>query len=281
MVREVVAKKITETVKNLCLEAATNLPEDVLEALNKALAKEESPTGREILRQLISNAKIAWRDKLPLCQDTGAAVVFLELGQDVRIIEGTLAEAVNEGVSRGYHAGFLRKSMVADPLKRKNTEDNTPAILHTEIVPGENIRIRLLAKGGGAENCSAIRMFTPSAKKEEIENFIIETVEKSGPNACPPIIVGIGIGGTFDYAPILAKKALMREIGKHNSEKDTAEWEKELIEKINKTGIGPMGLGGRITALAVQIEKYPCHISSLPVAINIECQAHRYKEATI
>jgi len=281
MVREIVAKKITETVKNLCIEAATSLPEDVLESLNKALAKEESSTGREILRQLISNAKIAWRDKLPLCQDTGAVIIFLELGQDVRIIEGTLAEAINEGVSRGYHTGYLRKSMVADPLKRKNTEDNTPAIVHTEIVPGENIRIRLLAKGGGAENCSAIRMFTPSATKEEIENFIIETVEKSGPNACPPVIVGVGIGGTFDYAPILAKMALLRETGMHHSEKDIAEWERALLEKINKTGIGPMGLGGRTTALAVHIEKYPCHISSLPVAVNIECHAHRHKEATI
>jgi len=281
MVREIVAKKITETVKNLCIEVATSLPDDVLESLNKALAKEESSTGREILRQLISNAKIAWRDKLPLCQDTGAVIVFLELGQDVRIIDGTLAEAINEGVSRGYHAGYLRKSMVVDPLKRKNTEDNTPAIVHTEIVSGENIRIRLLAKGGGAENCSAIRMFTPSATKGEIENFIIETVEKSGPNACPPIIVGVGIGGTFDYAPLLAKKALLRETGMHHSEKDIAEWERALLEKINKTGIGPMGLGGRTTALAVHIEKYPCHISSLPVAVNIECHAHRHKEATI
>ncbi|MEE8637500.1 MAG: fumarate hydratase [Candidatus Margulisiibacteriota bacterium] len=279
--REILAKKITETIKRLCIEANTNLSEDVLEALNKALSKEESPTGRDILRQLINNAKIAWRDKLPLCQDTGMAIVFVEIGQDVRIIEGTLEEAVNEGVSRGYHNGYLRKSVVADPLRRKNTEDNTPAILHPKIVPGENIRIRLLAKGGGAENCSALKMFNPNFPKEEIDNFVIETVEKAGPNACPPIIVGIGIGGTFDYAPVLAKKALLREVGKHNSEHDTAQWEKELLEEINKTGIGPMGLGGRTTALAVNIEKHPCHISSLPVAVNIECHAHRYKEATI
>jgi len=279
--REILAKKITETVKKLCIEANTNLSEDVVEALNKALSKEESPVGRDILRQLINNAKIAWRDKLPLCQDTGMAVVFIEIGQDMRIIGGTLEEAINEGVSRGYHNGYLRKSVVADPLKRKNTEDNTPAIVHTRIVPGENIKIRLLAKGGGAENCSAVKMFTPSASREEINKFVLETVEKGGPNACPPIIVGVGIGGTFDYAPELAKKALLREVGTHNSEHDIAQWEKELLEKINRTGIGPMGLGGRTTALAVNIEKYPCHISSLPVAVNIDCHAHRHKYAEI
>ncbi|KPJ69543.1 fumarate hydratase [candidate division WOR-1 bacterium DG_54_3] len=279
--REIVAKKITETVKNLCIEANTNLSEDVVEALNKALSKEDSPIGREILRQLINNAKVAWRDKLPLCQDTGIVIVFFEIGQDARIIEGTLEEAVNEGVSRAYHDGYLRKSVVADPIKRKNTEDNTPAIIYTKIVPGESIKIQLLTKGGGAENCSALRMFNPNSPKEEIDDFVIEAVEKAGPNSCPPVIVGIGVGGSFDYAPVLAKKALLREVGRHHSEKDTANWEKELLEKINKTGIGPMGLGGRITALAVNIEKYPCHISSLPVAVNIECHAHRYKEAAI
>ncbi len=279
--REILAKKIIETVKRLCIEANTNLSEDVVEALNKALSKEESPIGRDILRQLINNAKVAWREKLPLCQDTGMAIVFVEIGQDLRIIGGTLEEAVNEGVSRGYHNGYLRKSVVADPLKRKNTEDNTPAITYVKIIPGENIKIRLLAKGGGAENCSAVKMFTPNALREEIDRFIVETVEKAGPNACPPIIVGVGIGGTFDYAPELAKKALLREVGTHNSEHDIAQWEKELLERINKTGIGPMGLGGRITALAVNIEKYPCHISSLPVAVNLDCHAHRYKYAEI
>jgi fumarate hydratase subunit alpha len=279
--REIVAKRITDTVKKLCIEANTNLSEDVVEALNKALSREESPIGREILRQLINNAKVAWREKLPLCQDTGAAIVFVEIGQEVRIIDGTLVEAVNEGVSLGYHKGFLRKSIVSDPLKRKNTDDNTPAFIHTEIVPGENIKIRLLAKGGGAENCSAVKMFKPSSTKDEISDFVLETVENAGPNACPPIIVGIGVGGTFDHAPLLAKKALLREVGRHHSEKDTADWEKELLEKINKTGIGPMGLGGKTTSLAANIEKYPCHISSLPVAVNIECHAHRYKEAVI
>lgn len=279
--REIVAKRITDTVKKLCIEANTNLSEDVVEALNKALSKEKSPTGREILRNIINNAKIAWRDKLPLCQDTGFAIVFIEVGQDVRIIEGTLEEAINKGVSRGYNEGYLRKSIVSDPLQRKNTNDNTPAIVHTKIVPGENIKIGLLAKGGGAENCSAIKMFKPGSSKEEIDEFILETVKNSGANPCPPIIVGIGIGGTFDYAPVLAKKSLLREVGRHSSSKDTAVWEKELLEKINKLGIGPMGLGGTTTALVVNIEKYPCHISSLPVAVNIECHAHRCKHAEI
>jgi fumarate hydratase subunit alpha len=279
--REIAAKKITEAVKKLCLEVSFNLPEDVERVLNRALKTEESPRAREILRQILLNAEIARKEKLPLCQDTGSAVVFVEVGQEVRLVEGTLVEAINEGVSRGYHEGYLRKSMVNDPLRRQNTEDNTPAIIHFEIVPGEKIRITLLAKGGGAENRSALKMFNPTSSKEEISHFIIETAKAAGPNACPPFIVGVGIGGTFDYAPILAKKALLREIGKHHSEKDTALWEKELLEKINSLGIGPMGVGGKTTALAVNIEKYPCHISSLPVAVNIECHAHRVKSTTI
>ena len=279
--REVVAKRITDTIKKLCIEANTNLSEDVLEALNKALAKEESSTAREIIRELIANAKVAWRDKLAICQDTGLAFVFIELGQDVRIIDGNLIEAVNEGVSRGYNEGFLRKSVVKDPLCRDNTNDNTPAVIHTEIVAGENIKIKVLTKGGGAENCSAIKMFEPTSTKEEISDFIIETIENAGPNACPPMIIGVGIGGSFDQAPLIAKKALLRTVGRHNSQSDTAKWEKELLEQANKTGIGPMGLGGRTTALAVNIEKRPCHISSLPVAVNVECHAHRVKEAVI
>jgi fumarate hydratase subunit alpha len=279
--REIVAKRISDIVKKLCIEANTSLPEDVQEALNKALKKETAPTGREILRQLLTNAKIAWRDKMALCQDTGLAIVFIELGQDVRIINGTLEEAVNEGVSRGYNNGYLRKSVVHDPLERKNTEDNTPAIIHLKSVPGEQIRIRVMTKGGGAENCSAIRMFKPASSKEEIDAFILETVEKAGPNACPPVIVGIGLGGSFDQAAAIAKQSLFRAVGQHNSNHATAAWEKELLEKINSTGIGPMGLGGRTTALAVNIERRPCHISSLPVAINIQCHSHRHKEAVI
>lgn len=279
--REISARKITEAVKALCLEVNTNLSEDVEDALNEALTREESPIGREVLRQIITNAEIARKEKLPLCQDTGTAVVFIELGQEVRIIDGTLEEAINEGVSLGYHKGYLRKSIVSDPLQRKNSGDNTPAIIHTEVVPGEKIKISLLCKGGGAENRSAIRMFLPTSTKEEIEKFIIETVENAGPDACPPFIVGVGIGGNFETAPLLAKKALLRPVGKHNSETDIAKWERELLEKINKLGMGPMGLGGRTTALAVNVEKRPCHISSLPVAVNMECHVHRYKYAII
>jgi len=279
--REISVKKITEALKNLCIEANTNVSEDVEEALNKALAREDSPAGREVLRQIIRNIEIARKEKLPLCQDTGTAVVFIELGQDVRLIDGMLEEAINEGVSLGYHKGFLRKSIVDDPLKRKNTGDNTPAVIHTEIVPGEKIKIGLLCKGGGAENRSAIKMFKPTSSKEEIEQFILETVEKAGPDACPPFIVGVGIGGNFDSVTLIAKKALLRPVGRHSSDILIAKWEKELLKKTNDLGIGPMGLGGRTTALVVNIEKRPCHISSLPVAVNIECHAHRYKEITL
>ncbi|MDI6732108.1 MAG: fumarate hydratase [Candidatus Margulisbacteria bacterium] len=279
--REVPAKEITETVKDLCIEANTNLAEDVVAALNKSLAKEKSSVGRKILRQIIQNAQIARRDKLPLCQDTGLAVVFIELGQEVQIIGEALESAVHEGVRQGYEAGFLRKSVTEDPILRKNTGDNTPAILHVEIVPGAKIKIGFLAKGGGAENCSALRIFNPSTDREEIDNFILETVEAAGPNACPPIIVGVGIGGNFDTAAYLAKKALCRKVGAHNSGHAAQQWEKELLKKINLLGIGPMGLGGTTTALAVNIEKRPCHISSLPAAVNIDCHAHRFKETII
>ncbi|MFC1511560.1 fumarate hydratase [Candidatus Margulisiibacteriota bacterium] len=279
--REIVAKKIADTIKKLCIEANTNLSEDVVRAINKALIKEKSPVAREILRQIISNSKVAWRDKLPLCQDTGLAFIFIEIGQDVSIIDGTLAEAVNEGVGRGCEDGYLRPSVAADPLDRKNTGNNTPAVIYSSFVPGENIRINLLAKGGGAENCSAVKMFKPTTSQEEIEEFILETATQAGANACPPMIVGVGMGGSFDQAPLLAKKSLLRELGTPHSDKKTADWENKLLEKLNQTGIGPMGLGGATTALAVQIEKQPCHISSLPVAVNIECHAHRHKEAVI
>lgn len=279
--RELPSKKITAAVEKLCIEANTCLSEDVLEAINQALSREESPVGREILRQIIKNAEISGKEKLPLCQDTGIAVVFAEIGQEVRITDGLLEEAVNEGVSRGYKLGFLRKSMAKDPLLRENTGDNTPAIIHTEIVPGEKIKLGVLSKGGGAENRSAIRMFKPTTPRDEIEKFIIETVEKAGPDACPPLIVGVGIGANFDGAALIAKKSLLRPVGKHNSAPETAKWEKEILKKVNRLGIGPMGLGGTTTALAVNIEKRPCHISSLPVAVNIECHSHRYQEITL
>ncbi|MGB9612946.1 MAG: fumarate hydratase [Candidatus Margulisiibacteriota bacterium] len=279
--REIPIKKITKIIKELCLEANTNLSPEVLTTLNKALAQEESKLGREILREIIRNAQIALREKLAICQDTGAVIVFAEVGQEVYFTGGSFVEAVNEGVSRAYHEGYFRKSMVSDPLRRKNTADNTPAIIHVEIVGGDKVRLWLMTKGGGAENRSALKMFRPTATKEEISNFIVEVAEKAGPDACPPFVIGVGIGGTFDYAPVLAKKALLRTTGKHHSETDTARWEKELLERINKLGIGPMGVGGKITALAVNIEKYPCHISSLPVAVNIDCHAHRVKTTII
>jgi len=279
--REIPAQKIVGTVKDLCLKANTDLPEDVASALNRALKNETSPLGREILRQIINNSIIARTEKLPLCQDTGLAIVFIEIGEEVRISGGSLVEAINEGVSRGYREGFLRKSVVADPLLRENTGDNTPAIIHTELVPGDKFGLRLMCKGGGAENRSAIKMFKPTSAKEEIEQFILTTIEQAGPNACPPLIVGVGLGGNFETAPLIAKKALLRPLGQLHSAPDTAKWERELFDKANKLGIGPMGLGGNSTVLAVQIERRPCHISSLPVAVNIECHAHRCQEASL
>ncbi|MFA6169864.1 MAG: fumarate hydratase [Candidatus Margulisiibacteriota bacterium] len=279
--RELSVKKITTAIRDLCIEANTNLSEDVEAALNKALKDEESPNGREILRQLIHNAGIARKEKRPICQDTGSVVVLIELGQEIRLTDGSLEEAVNEGVSRGYKEGYLRKSIVSDPLRRQNTGDNAPAFIHTRVVPGDKLTLNLMCKGGGAENCSAIKFFKPTSSHEEISQFIIETVSKAGPNACPPVIVGVGIGGNFETAPLTAKKALLREIGHRNSDSDLAKWEKELLVKINNLGIGPMGLGGRTTALAVSIETAPCHISQLPVAVNIECHAHRARKVTL
>lgn len=279
--RDLPAQKIVTAAKDLCLKANTDLPEDVLEALNRALKSETSPLGREILRQIINNSIIASKEKLPLCQDTGLAVVFVEIGEEVKITGGSLVEAVNEGVSRGYKEGFLRKSVVADPLLRENTGDNTPAIIHTELVPGDKFKLQLMCKGGGAENRSAIGMFKPTSAKEEIQQFILSTIEQAGPSACPPLIVGVGLGGNFETAPLLAKKALLRPLDKLHSAPDTAKWERELFEKANKLGIGPMGLGGDSTVLGVQIERRPCHLSSLPAAVNIECHAHRCKEVTL
>jgi fumarate hydratase subunit alpha len=279
--REIEVKRIKDTVKDLAIKANYELSEDVLYALNEALKKERSQTGREILRQLIQNADIARKERYPICQDTGLAIVFIELGQDARIVGGSLTEAVNEGVSIGYKEGFLRRSVVSGPFIRKNTNDNTPAIIHTEVVPGDKIKITFTAKGGGCENVSAYKMFKPTAGKGEIEDFVIETVKNAGANPCPPIIVGIGIGGNQEVSALLAKKANLREVGRSNSNKDTAMMEKEILNRINNLGIGPEGLGGTITALAVHIETAPCHIASLPVTVNIDCHAHRVKEAVI
>lgn len=280
--REVNVDLITQTIERLCIEANYYLPADVKRALEEAVSKEESPLGREILQDLIKNAEIACREDMPICQDTGLAVVFLELGQDVHLVGGDLTEAINEGVRRGYINGYLRKSSVDDPfLERKNTGDNTPAIVHTTIVPGDKIKIIVAPKGGGSENMSALAMLKPADGVEGIKRFVVETVEKAGPNPCPPIIVGVGIGGTIEKTTLLAKKALLRTIGEYNQNPEVAKLEKELLEEINKLGIGPQGFGGRITALAVHIETFPAHIASMPVAVNIQCHAARHKEAII
>lgn len=273
---------VAKTVEELCIDANYNLPLDVKRALEEAVGKEESPLGREILLDILKNAEIAEYDQVPICQDTGLAVIFLELGQDVRLVGGDLNQAINEGVRRGYKNGYLRKSSVDDPfLVRKNTNDNTPAVIHTTIVPGDKVKIIVAPKGGGSENMSALAMLKPSDGVEGIKKFVIDTVEKAGSNPCPPIIVGVGIGGTIEKTALLAKKALLRTIGEYNPNPDAAKLEKELIEDINKLGIGPQGFGGTITALAVNIETFPAHIASMPVAVNIQCHAARHKEAII
>ena len=274
--RTIPYKTIVEAVKKLCIQAASKLPDDVVAALNKALEAEESPRGKEILRQCIENAALAAGENDPICQDTGVAVYFVELGSDVTISGGTLADAINEGTRQGYRDGYLRKSMVADPLfGRKNTGDNTPAVVHIDVAAGETIAITLLPKGGGSENMSALAMLKPADGPEAVSDFVVATVVKSGGKPCPPVIVGVGIGGTADKAMLCAKKSLLRPIGKSHADRRYAELETTIMEKINASGIGPQGLGGRVTALAVHIEDFPCHIASLPVAVNINCHAAR------
>lgn len=279
--REITVEKITDEVKRLCIETNYFLGQDVLQAFHDFREKEESPLGRGILDQLIENARIAADEELPICQDTGFAVIFVELGQDVRLIGGSLKEAVNEGVRRGYDEGYLRKSIIKDPLNRTNTGDNTPAILYTDIVPGDQIKIVVAPKGGGSENMSRIKMLKPADGAEGVKEFVIETVQLAGSNPCPPVIVGVGIGGTFDKCAQLAKRVLLRELGTSHSDPFYAAMEKELLEKVNNLGIGPQGLGGRTTALGVHIETYPCHIASLPVAVNIQCHVARHKSVVI
>jgi fumarate hydratase subunit alpha len=269
---------ITEAVAKMSQEANFYLGQDVLQGFQKALEEEISVTGKEILQQLIENAAIAREEQVPMCQDTGYAVVFVELGQDVRIEGGDFYEAINEGVRRGYTEGYLRKSIVSHPLERKNTGDNTPAVIHTKIVPGDKLRIILAPKGGGSENMSQIKMLKPADGIEGVRKFVIDTVRSAGPNPCPPIVVGVGIGGTFEKCAQLAKEALLRELGEKSKYPEIAQLEEELLEEINKLGIGPQGLGGKTTALAVNIEIYAAHIASLPVAVNINCHAARHKE---
>lgn len=277
--KKIDTKTIINAVKNLFLDAVKLLPEDVYCAFQQSLVVEESPLGRAVLEQLIENKKIAEKEGMALCQDTGFAVVFVDWGEKVIFDGENLFEAVNEGVSQAYQEGYYRKSIVNDPLfDRKNTGDNTPCLLHFEIVPGDRVKIIAAPKGGGSENMSAIKMLRPADGVEGVKKFIIETVEKAGGNPCPPVIVGVGIGGTYEKAALLSKKALLREIGQHNKDSRYANLEKELTAEINKLGIGPMGFGGRVTALAVNIEYYPCHIASLPVAVNIQCHSARHKE---
>lgn len=280
-VREIKYQDIVDTVARLCIEANCIIGEDVVDAFKRALQLEESPTGRDILKQLIENTEIAKNEMIPACQDTGTAVVFVELGSDVRITGGELFDAINKGVAKGYTEGYLRKSIVADPLRRKNTGDNTPAVIHTEIVSGDRLKITVVPKGGGSENMSEVKMLTPAHGWEGIKKFVVDRVLRSKANPCPPIIVGVGIGGNFEKVAYLAKKALLREIGSVHPDPFYAEKEKELLEEINKTGIGPQGFGGRMTALAVFIETYPCHIASMPVAVNINCHAARHKTAVL
>ena len=279
--REIQAAVITDTIERLCIEANQVLPEDIRNSIQACRANEDGEIACGILDKIIENYQIAENEQVPICQDTGMACVFLEIGQDVHIAGGDLTEAVNEGVRRGYTNGYLRKSVVKDPVRRGNTGDNTPAMLYTEIVPGENIKITVGPKGFGSENMSAIRMFKPSAGIEGIKDFIIETVETAGPNPCPPMVVGVGIGGTFDKAALLAKKALMRPVDSENEDPYYAELEKEMLEKINQLGIGPQGFGGRTTAIGLNIETMPTHIAGMPCAINISCHVTRHKTEVI
>lgn len=272
---------ITSEVARLCMEANYFLGEDVLEALRQGMAGEESPVGREVFGQLLENADIARREQVPMCQDTGMATFFVELGQDVHITGGDLEEAINEGVRRGYREGHLRKSVVGHPLKRKNTGDNTPAVIHIRVTPGDRLKIVFAPKGAGSENMSALKMLKPSEGVEGVKEFVLATVKAAGPNPCPPIIVGVGIGGSFEKCALLAKKALLRKAGAPNPLPDIAALEKDLLRRINDLGIGPQGLGGRITALAVHVEVYATHIASLPVAVNLSCHAYRHKEVVL
>ncbi|MCX7919775.1 MAG: fumarate hydratase [bacterium] len=276
--REISSTEIINAVAELCIKSNYLLPQDILTALQRGREQEESLLGKEVFEQLIENARIAEAEQYPICQDTGLTVIFIELGQEVHITGGNLNDAINAGVRKGYQEGYLRKSIVEHPFQRNNTGDNTPAIIHTFIVPGDKLKIIVVPKGGGSENMSALKMLKPSDGIDGVKNFVVETVRAAGSNPCPPIIVGVGIGGNFEMSAILAKKALLREIGQHNPEPDIAKLESELLTLVNQTGVGPEGLGGRITALAVNVEIHPCHIASLPVAINIQCHAARHQE---
>lgn len=279
--REISVAKVRDTVERLCIDANQHLPKDVKDAICKCREQEDWEIAQGVLDKIIENYEIAEKECVPICQDTGMACVFLEIGQDVHFIEGDLYEAVHEGVRRGYDKGYLRKSVVKDPVRRGNTGDNTPAMIYVDIVTGDKVTITVAPKGFGSENMSAIRMFKPSEGIEGIKDFIIETVENAGPNPCPPMVVGVGIGGTFDKAALLAKKAIIRELGSHHTDPYYAELEVEMLKKINELGIGPQGFGGRTTAIGVNIETLPTHIAGMPCAININCHVARHKTEVI
>lgn len=276
MIREISVKKITEILSQMCIEANHYLSEDMDRALKCAVRTEESPLGKKILYQLQDNLQIADQEKIPICQDTGMAVVFLEIGQDVHFVDGWIEDAVNEGVRKGYEEGFLRKSVVGDPIERINTKDNTPAVIHYSVVSGDQVKITLAPKGFGSENMSRVFMLKPADGIEGVKEAILTAVRDAGPNACPPMVIGVGVGGTFEKCALMAKQALTRNIEEHSSIPYVRQLEIEMLEKINKLGIGPGGLGGTTTALAVNINTYPTHIAGLPVAVNICCHVNRH-----
>lgn len=281
MIRTIRVEEITKNIKEMCIEANHFLSPDMAEAMKCAEKNEEAPLGKQILEQLQENLKIAGEDMIPICQDTGMAVVFLEIGQDVHLEGGALEDAVNEGVRQGYVEGYLRKSVVGDPLIRENTKDNTPAVLHTRIVDGDQVKIKVAPKGFGSENMSRVFMLKPAEGIEGVKDAVLTAVKDAGPNACPPMVVGVGIGGTFEKCALMAKEALTREVGSHSEIEYVKELEEELLTKINSLGIGPSGLGGTTTALAVNINTYPTHIAGLPVAVNICCHVNRHVIRTI
>jgi len=280
-VRDVHVSAISDAVKKLCMEANVSLEPDVLRAFDRALGTERSPAGKQVLQILKDNAELARTKRIPYCQDTGMVVCFVELGQDVHVTGGGLEDAINEGVRQGYTEGYLRASIVKSPFDRVNTGDNTPAVIHTEVAPGATLKISIMAKGGGCENRSKYTMLTPAAGLPAVKDFIIECVKTAGPDACPPLILGVGIGGTFEKAAILSKKALFRELDSPNADPMLDGLEHELLERANRLGIGPQGYGGDTTSLGIHVLAFPCHITSLPVAVTIECHAHRHKETTL
>ncbi len=280
--REIKATDVKDTASRLFQEACVHLSEDVLSALKKAREEEESPIGRDVLDRILENSDISARDGIPLCQDTGSSVVFLELGQEAYIVGGDLYTAINEGVAQGYTEGYLRKSLLNQPFSaRVNTKDNSPAIIYTDIVPGDKLRIIAMPKGGGAENMARLGMLTPASGRQGVLEFVVRSVDEAGSNPCPPVVVGVGVGGTAERTMMLAKKSLLRTVGEPNPDPEVADLEREILERVNKLGIGAMGYGGKITALAVHVETFPAHVASLPVAVNLQCHSARHKEAVL